>query len=244
LLCEATILNPLDIISKGAKLNPAFTRIVFGVPLIAAALAIALKLVDDPKTAIIGGIITILGAVIAFVVSILGKVEGLQSTAIWFVRVCLLLFCAVTILIVTSVFFRWPQPLQCIVRPLDDCSRQAGNELNSVAPAEVAKPPTAASPSVNRSAFTVYVQFAGYQRPTVQGFSSSLKATGWKVPGEERIATAAGLNEIRYRADKDKAAAELLASDLAKAQQKAVDAIKIRRIPIITDGTLEVWISQ
>lgn len=237
-------MNPLDIISQGAKLNPKLTRIVFGVPLIAAALAIALKLVDDPKTALIGGVVTIVGAVIAFLVSRLPDLPGLESTVVWFVRVCLAIFCLVALLIVTSVFFRWPQPLQCVVRPFDECSRQAGNELNSVSPAEVPRPPTASATAVNRSAYTVYLQFAGFRRPTVERFSSDLKTSGWKVPGEERIATAAGLNEVRYRADKDRAAAELLASDLARAEQKSADAIKIRRIPIIADGTLEVWISQ
>src|SRR5262249_26583436 len=60
---------------------------------------------------------------------------------------------------------------------------------------------------------TVYVQFAGMVRGDVEKISAQLRRLGWSLPGEERVASAAGLNEVRYgRSEDDRRAAELLAA--------------------------------
>jgi DNA/RNA endonuclease G (NUC1) len=88
---------------------------------------------------------------------------------------------------------------------------------------------------------TVYVQFAGMVREDVRALSEKLKILGWTVPGEERIATAAGLNEVRYGSDPaDQKAGEMLAADLRALGRSSVRA---KRVNVIKTSVLEVWIS-
>lgn len=90
---------------------------------------------------------------------------------------------------------------------------------------------------------TVYVQFAGMTREAAQALSAKMRALGWGIPtpGEERVAAAAGKNEVRYNpdVDADRRAAELLAADLTAAGQP----VTARAVPIIGANTLEIWIS-
>lgn len=90
---------------------------------------------------------------------------------------------------------------------------------------------------------TVYVQFAGMTREDAQALSAKMRALGWGIPtpGEERVAAAAGKNEVRYKPDNDadRSAAELLAADLTAAGH----AVTARAVPIIGANTLEIWIS-
>ena len=63
----------------------------------------------------------------------------------------------------------------------------------------------------------------------------------WSLPAEERIASAAGLNEVRYgEGDDDRRAAELLAADLRALGRSAVRA---RQEKGIRPKTPEIWIS-
>lgn len=90
---------------------------------------------------------------------------------------------------------------------------------------------------------TVYVQFAGMTREAAQALSAKMRALGWGIPtpGEERVAAAAGRNEVRYNPynDADRRAAELLAADLTAAGQP----VTARAVPVIGANTLEIWIS-
>ncbi|MES0005484.1 DNA/RNA non-specific endonuclease [Mesorhizobium sp. M0062] len=96
---------------------------------------------------------------------------------------------------------------------------------------------------IQRSPQTVYVQFAGMTREDAQALSAKMRALGWNIPspGEERVAAAAGKNEVRYNpdSDADHRAAELLAADLTAAGQ----AVTIKAVPVIGANTLEIWIS-
>ncbi len=97
---------------------------------------------------------------------------------------------------------------------------------------------------IQQSPQTVYVQFAGMAREDAQALSAKMRALGWGIPnpGEERLAAAAGKNEVRYNpyGDADRAAAELLAADLTIAAGRLVTA---RAVPIIKASTLEIWTS-
>ncbi|MBM2711713.1 DNA/RNA non-specific endonuclease [Mesorhizobium caraganae] len=90
---------------------------------------------------------------------------------------------------------------------------------------------------------TAYVQFAGMTREDAQALSAKMRALGWGIPtpGEERVAAAAGKNEVRYKPDNDadRSAAELLAADLTAAGQP----VTARAVPVIGANTLEIWIS-
>ncbi|ESZ44834.1 DNA/RNA non-specific endonuclease [Mesorhizobium sp. RSR565B] len=96
---------------------------------------------------------------------------------------------------------------------------------------------------IQPSTQTVYVQFAGMAREDAEALSAKMRALGWGIPkpGEERVAAAAGKNEVRYNpdVDADRRAAELLAADLTAAGQK----VTAQAVPVIGANTLEIWIS-
>lgn len=98
----------------------------------------------------------------------------------------------------------------------------------------------------------VYVQFAGaLDRGAMKTFSNGLAALGWTVPGAsrggERIASAAGLNEVRFFHASDKPAAERLARDATDASP-AGKTVKPRDLSdgYINSpaGQIELWISR
>ena len=90
---------------------------------------------------------------------------------------------------------------------------------------------------------TVWFQFAGMSREQAERLSARMRALGWAIaePGEERVAAAEGMNEVRYNPDSsaDRAAAELLAADLTAAGQTAM----ARPVMVIGPNTLEIWVS-
>lgn len=89
----------------------------------------------------------------------------------------------------------------------------------------------------------VYFQFAGMTRGDAEKLTARMRVLGWAIPkpGEERIAEAAGLNEVRYNPaiSADRAAAELLAADLTAAGQAAV----AKPVAVIKPNSLEIWVS-
>lgn len=88
---------------------------------------------------------------------------------------------------------------------------------------------------------TVYLQFAGMTRERARTLASEMRRVGWTLPGEERVAAAETLNEVRFNpqvaADAD--AARLLAADLGAAGRSGVRAVAN---PQIRAGNLEIWI--
>jgi len=80
--------------------------------------------------------------------------------------------------------------------------------------------------------------------PRAQQLSAKLRVLGWQIPllGEEQIASAEGLNEVRFAAksDADRRAAELLAADLTALGY----SVKARSLSIIRPKVLEIWISE
>jgi hypothetical protein len=67
---------------------------------------------------------------------------------------------------------------------------------------------------------TVYFQFTGGPREAAKRVSGELQARGYTVPGEEMLASARNLNEVRYFYASDKAAADMLAADVTAALRK------------------------
>ncbi|WP_377291464.1 hypothetical protein [Rhizobium sp. SG2393] len=146
----------------------------------------------------------------------------------------------------------WLKGIECWVRPLENCTKvQDTIATSDAAPAikpvdEAEAPATTPAAAVDKSKYTIYVQFAGYQRQTVIDAAKALQAAGWKVQGAaqggQRLAAAAGLSQVRYSADADKAAAELLASDINQTGIKG--GVAATQNPVIVPGVLEIWIGQ
>ncbi|WP_225767176.1 hypothetical protein [Inquilinus sp. Marseille-Q2685] len=96
---------------------------------------------------------------------------------------------------------------------------------------------------------TVYLQFARLSRDSAKAVSAQLQARGWRIPGEERIDSAAGLSEIRcyYEEDCERAKALETDTEAALAQLGYGDiAVTIRPLlsysPKPRLGILEIWL--
>ncbi|MEI4472685.1 hypothetical protein [Frigidibacter sp. MR17.24] len=97
----------------------------------------------------------------------------------------------------------------------------------------------------------VFVQYAGFEPARVIALSGTLDAAGWNVQGwrqgGERIASASGLNEVRFFHPADEVAAVALAEQavtaLPGAARLAVRDLSATRFGRATPGQLELWIS-
>jgi len=120
---------------------------------------------------------------------------------------------------------------------------QAAAVLRGKAPARLSRPvPSFAQAGLYR----VFIQFAGViQRRQVIAVNNSLRDAGWNVQGSsgERLAAAAGLNEVRYGRAEDKPAADALAAAL-DATGLSARPVRVRPLSIVRPGVLEAWISR
>ncbi len=114
--------NPLDIIAKGMKINPRITRILFPAVVLIACVALIGQLVKDPTTAIIGGILVIVGAVVLIVVAAIAA-QQIGPIAIWFCRFVALFFVAISLTLFTAWAADFPKPLPCLINPMSPCNR-------------------------------------------------------------------------------------------------------------------------
>ncbi|MBX3566910.1 MAG: hypothetical protein KF914_02555 [Rhizobiaceae bacterium] len=84
----------------------------------------------------------------------------------------------------------------------------------------------------------------------VKAVTAQLRQQGWRVPGEERIASAAGKREIRYFHEGDRLAANLLRDNLnSTLQSVGFSSLEIREVGEPTSvakkpakGILEIWV--
>jgi SH3-like domain-containing protein len=113
-------LNPLDIIAKGMKINPQITRLLFGVVVLVACVALAGQLVKDPTTAIIGGLLVVVATVILIVVSAI-TASQISSVAVWFSRAVSVLFILVCLTLFSAWAFEFPRGLPCLINPWSVC---------------------------------------------------------------------------------------------------------------------------
>jgi hypothetical protein len=96
----------------------------------------------------------------------------------------------------------------------------------------------------------VYIQFAGYKRDWVVDLAKRLAATGWLVEGAERggerIAAAAGMNEVRFfhAADAERAAA--LAAAVSPVPEGGLKVVDLSQGSYAqpAPGLLEIWVSE
>ena len=97
----------------------------------------------------------------------------------------------------------------------------------------------------------VFIQFEGYKRGWVVGVAEKLAAAGWRIEGGdrggERIAAAAGLNEVRYFNPADAERAAALATALTEAAPRTTATVvdlSTSKYAQTAPGLLEVWISE
>jgi TIR domain len=101
--------------------------------------------------------------------------------------------------------------------------------------------------SVNTAQYSVYIQFAGYDRPQIVSLADALAKQNWNVQGRdqggERTPNAAGLSEVRYHDASQKAAADALAAAI---NTTGMVNTQVKTVPLaaIRPTVLEVWIGQ
>jgi hypothetical protein len=91
----------------------------------------------------------------------------------------------------------------------------------------------------------VYIQFAGsLDRAQITALNSALRDAGWDAQGRsgERLASSAGLNEVRYSGANREAAAAL--AEAINAAGIAGARVEPKEVGIIKGDTLEAWISN
>lgn len=266
-------MNPVDIITHALRVDRRMARFILGGLTLLAAAALVISW-DYDLDKIFRVAIFILAFCVA--IAILANIRGLISlVAAWVilgVGVIYISLGAAQFLTLSSLTPPVP-PFLCFISPVDarctQLAQSAAIETASVMgqavdmsseprPPQLEVPPSRPTSSANLPApptprtATVYVQFAGViDRDAMAVFSQRLAALGWTVPGAsrggERIASAAGLNEVRFFHGSDKPAAERLARDATNASPAGAN-VKLRDLSAgyinSPEGQLELWISK
>jgi cell division septation protein DedD len=100
----------------------------------------------------------------------------------------------------------------------------------------------------HRSEYQVFMQFAGsLQRDQVRSLMRNLASSGWNMQGVdgggERTPNAAGINEVRYGAAEDQAAAIELAR-MVQGSGLNARSVTWSYTTVVPPKTLEIWISK
>ena len=105
----------------------------------------------------------------------------------------------------------------------------------------------ASAPVVNPAPYSVYIQFAGYDRKQIVSLADALAKQNWNVQGRdqggEELKSAAGLSEVRYHEASQKTAADALAAAI-NATGILNTQVKTVAVAAIRPTVLEVWIGQ
>lgn len=241
-------MSPTAVIERLLHVNrPVAVVILSGIGLAAAA-AIIGAWTQDVETALrIGAYAFGLGALATVIARIVSDSGVLGAMILWFVT--LLVIASVVVFFVSAIFPRQTPfpPVECLARFWLKCEEVEDNVAARNAPAvevEESVPPVPSATVPNFGDFRVFVQFAGYNRETIIEMARTLSGAGWRVEGGarggERIGSAAGKAEIRFRSDAEEAAARALAAQIVATGVKP--EVAVRRMEIIRPGTLEVWI--
>jgi hypothetical protein len=246
-------------------LNRQATMIAVG-GFVVMALAIGLVQLADDDTLTFWRLLVAQVGLMVFMLVITQLPLLARRLVAWVVALCFAsTVVAATVQSVTENRFRPPLALaSCIISFYfaDSCQSSpatvgaAGAGLIGVAFAQEGSG-SQTSPALTGAALTqaqaearLFIQFAGYQRGDVVTLALQLAEGGWKVEGGERggerVATAAGLNEVRFFNPDDAA----LAAALAKAVQAhspgkrfKVQDLSASSYGKARPGLLELWIS-
>ncbi|MFT4150712.1 MAG: hypothetical protein QM656_10995 [Paracoccaceae bacterium] len=248
-------------LQKVLKIPPGAARLVGAGYLVLAAAAWLISAYDgDPiSLAVLAAIILAFGLVVLALSQLSAVLRGILG------YVLVLLFSLWIVLLFIQTVFNNPltPPVvtyQCLVfssdcRPVSALAPVPASEGRVIATDVTADtgPETGPDPSVQRGAHRVFVQFAGFDRAGIVAMAEKLASGGWDVQGAdrggERLAAAAGVNEIRIFHPEDKQAGALLAAEVA-AGLAGAGPLNVRdlsgtalasRVPA---GQMEVWVSR
>ena len=246
-----TAFSPISAITQLTQLNRHAATIVVGAIAIFAAIAIITSLKVDIETSVLVALYLVgMGALLVILSNIIN--DTISKYIIGYtITIC---FCLITICFVVSALFRdqgFVNPPYCLVRFWEKCDviEDRITDSNSLTiDATTNIPPVIATDNtqVQPANYKVFIQFAGLiTRESIKDLNKALKAGQWKVQSDsgERTRAAAGFNEIRYKSESDKAAAQALADAITEARIAAATVV-IKQVSAIRPGELEVWISN
>jgi hypothetical protein len=253
-------------IEMSLGINRQATRIAVG-GFVVMALAIGLVQLADDDTLTFWRLLAAQVGLMLFMLVITQLPLLARRMLAWVVALCFAFtVIAATVQSVTENRFRPPLALaSCIISFYfaDSCNSSPAT-VNAMGPgligaafAQVSADP-ALGPALTGTALVeaqrkarLFIQFAGYKRGEVIKLALFLAEAGWTVEGGERggerVATAAGLNEVRYFNPEDAALAAALVETLRTANPRtpiSVQDLSASSYGKAQPGLLEVWISE
>ncbi len=99
------------------------------------------------------------------------------------------------------------------------------------------------APFRNAAQYSVYIQFAGYDRSLIKSLEGTLSKQNWNVQVGENTQNAVRLSEVRYHDAQQKAAADALASAI-NTTGVLNTPVKTLAVPAVQPAVLEVWVGQ
>lgn len=246
-------MTPIAVIEKLLVVNRPVAIIILTGLAVFAAVAIfqTFRINDLQGSILVAGYIVGLGVALTAVSNALYN-PPIQAVISWFITLLFILYASAIFVGAVFPFIPLVNPPSCLLRFWEDC-RGRGGVIDRVAegvpaPALTPVPKIPATSLAAPPALRVFVQFAGLlRREDVISVSRGLRDAGWNVQGAdqggERIAAAAGLNEVRYSSLANEDAARVLAQQI-QATNLLKHPVTVRRNPDIRPDTLEVWISR
>jgi hypothetical protein len=100
-----------------------------------------------------------------------------------------------------------------------------------------------ATPFRNAAQYSVYIQFAGYDRSLIKSLEATLTKQNWNVQVGESTQNAVRLSEVRYHDAQQKAAADALATAINTTGVLNAP-VKTLAVAAVQPAVLEVWVGQ
>jgi hypothetical protein len=248
------VMTPVAALQQLYGMDKEAARFLAGGIGVFAAAAVVLSFGIDLQTMLLVGLyvvgLALLMVVVVHLPLILRLVLGTFLT--------LLIIAVVTLFFISAVTTpAWPKPSYCLAKFWLPCAEATAGVVErnaSTLNARVDVPPripaasdsTKAGPDAAVQPTRVYIQFAGLiTRESVARLNASLRRGGWQAQGGsgERVASAAGLNEVRYSPQDSAETAKALA-DAVTATGIGSAPVSIRAMAIVPKGTMELWISN
>ena len=100
-----------------------------------------------------------------------------------------------------------------------------------------------AAPFWNAAQYSVYIQFAGYDRSLIKSLEATLAKQNWNVKVGESTQNAERLSEVRYHDTQQRAAADALAAAI-NTTGVLNTPVKTLAVAAVQPAVLEVWVGQ
>jgi hypothetical protein len=242
-----------------AKFNPIVARLVAGGGLVLFMAAVVIDRLSgswySDKESIptaVGGLLatSMLVALLAALAPTRADLKPLRFVFSWFITALFLMYCGALFLSVVTAP-PWPQPFPCLIKPWQPCDSRLHAAADRVSNPPPSSPGSPAVPPISRAAYTVTLQFVGFDRTKqTKPLTAALKELGWNVPrweaggdsSREVSKEAVGTSEVRYQSPDQRAAAEVLAADIFT-KLRPTKPVIAKMNSTIKKNELEIWIS-